>query len=122
MTMTDDRPPEAGQEPRNAEMPAVPTINVDDFVADAAELMRRVREGEAFAITAEGEPFALVRPQSAVERRMDEFVGKGYADPDWPQRHEELLEMVAEGPLPAIFEQGWSASEELLRDRAEDQR
>lgn len=120
--MTDDRPAETAQEPRSAESPAVPAISVDDFVANAADLMRRVRDGEAFAITAEGEAFALVRPQSAVERRMGEFVAKGYADPDWPHRHEELLEMVPEGPLPALFEPGWSASEELIRGREEDQR
>lgn len=122
MTTTDDRPSNASQASRSDESAAVPKLDVDDFVANAAEFMRRVREGETFAIAGDGELFALVRPQSAVERCMEDFVAKGYADADWARQHEELLEMVAAGPLPPIFDHGWSASSELRKDGEGDQR
>ena len=120
MTMTDERRPFASQAPDDRTASDDPAVTPDELSAHLIELIDRVRAGETIALVSER--FASIKPDGPAERKMAEFVAKGYVRPDWRRRHEELLELINEGPVPPIFDDGRTATEELLRERAEDQR
>lgn len=73
------------------------------------QAIRRVRAGETIEVTHDGEPVAVISPYR--RSRIDQLIAEGRATPARPFKPPTRL-IETKGPI--------SASEAILRDRAED--
>jgi prevent-host-death family protein len=83
-------------------------IGIRELRDTLTKTIRRVRAGESFEITHDGEPIALLTPLR--DRRLAQLIAAGEATPGKP----------LDGPLQPLPVTGpMTASEALERDRAE---
>ena len=101
-------------------MEEVEQITVRELARKTAEVLDRVRSGERFEVTKNGEPVAMLSPPDIEEITIRGLIKVGILPPDWRERQAKLFRRLRDNPPPPTPPGQKPLSEVLMEMRDEE--